>query len=71
MDSFVAYVAADPIRLAIGRPENADANCLAWVLALQAQLRLREVYGVADAIATDLGARVDLFQAVLSLNDRS
>ena len=33
-----------------------------------AQLRLREVYGVADAVATDGGARVDLFQALLSLN---
>lgn len=68
MDAFVAYVAADPARWAIGRPENGDANRLAWIRALQAQLRLREVYGVADAVATDGGERVDLFQALLSLN---
>jgi Holliday junction resolvase-like predicted endonuclease len=68
MDSFVASVAADPGRWAIGRPENGDANRLAWLRALQAQLCLREVYGVADAVATDGGERVDLFQALLSLN---
>jgi Holliday junction resolvase-like predicted endonuclease len=68
MDSFVASVAADPGRWAIGRPENGDANRLAWLRALQAQLRLREVYGVADAVATDGGEQVDLFQALLALN---
>lgn len=68
MDAFVASVAADPDRWAIGRPENGDANRLAWLRALQAQLCLREVYGVADAVATDGGERVDLFQALLSLN---
>ena len=68
MDAFVAYVAADPGRWAIGRPENGDANRLAWLRALQAQLCLREVYGVADAVATDGGERVDVFQALLSLN---
>lgn len=52
----------------IGRPENADANRLAWVRALQAQLRLREVYGVADEATADSGETVDLFQALLSLN---
>lgn len=30
MDAFVAYVVADPGRWAIGRPENGDANRLAW-----------------------------------------
>ena len=68
MDDFVAYVAADPGRWAIGRPENGDANRLAWLRALQAHLCLREVYGVADAVVTDGGDRVDLFQALLSLN---
>ncbi len=68
MDAFVASVAADPARWAIGRPENGDANRLAWLRALQAQLRLREVYGVADVISADGGAQVDLFQALLSLN---
>lgn len=68
VDAFVAHVAADPVRWAIGRPENADANRLAWIRALQAQLRLREVYGVAGAVATESGEMLDLFQALLSLN---
>ena len=68
VDAFIAFVAADPGRWAIGRPENGDANRLAWIRALQAQLCLSEVYGVADAVATDGGKRVDLFQALLSLN---
>lgn len=68
MDDFGTHVAADPGRWAIGRPENGDANRLAWLRASQAQLRLRDVYGVADAVVTDGGARVDFFQALLSLN---
>lgn len=68
LDAFADAVAADPSQWAIGRPENGDGNRLAWIRALQAQLRLREVYGVADAVATDGGERVDLFQALLSLN---
>lgn len=68
MDTFVAYVAVDPGRWAIGRPANGDANRLVWLRALQAQLCLREVYGVADAVTTDGGERVNLFQALLSLN---
>lgn len=68
MDEFVAYVAADPTRWEIGRPENAEANRVAWIRALQAQLRLREVYGVADEVTADSGENVNLFQALLSLN---
>jgi Holliday junction resolvase-like predicted endonuclease len=52
----------------IGRPENAEANRLAWLRALQAQLRLREAYGVADEVASESGDSVDLFRALLSLN---
>lgn len=68
VDTFIAHVAANPTRWAIGRPENADANRLAWIRALQAQLRLREVYGVADDLKIATGERLDLFQALLSLN---
>jgi hypothetical protein len=67
LDAFVAHVAVDPARWAIGRPENADANRLAWVRALQAQLRLREVYGVADEMVTESGETLNLFQALLAL----
>jgi Holliday junction resolvase-like predicted endonuclease len=68
LDAYVQQVASDPGRWAIGRPENADANRLAWVRALQAQLRLREVYGVDDEVTTESGQTVNLFQALLSLN---
>jgi hypothetical protein len=68
LDVYVEQVASDPARWTIGRPENADANRLAWVRALQAQLRLREVYGVDDEVAAESGQTVNLFQALLSLN---
>ena len=67
LDAFVAQVAVDPARWPIGRPENADANRLAWVRALQAQLRLREIYGVADEMVTESGETLNLFQALLAL----
>lgn len=68
MDEFIEYVAEDPRRWDIGRPENADANRMAWLRALQAKLRLQEVYGIADEVATDSGEPINVFQACLSLN---
>ena len=68
IDEFVEYVAEDPGRWDIGRPENADANRMAWLRALQAKLRLQEVYGIADEVVTDSGEPVNVFQALLSLN---
>ena len=68
LDEFVEYVAADPGRWDIGRPENADANRMAWLRALQAKLRLQEVYGIADEVTSDTGEHVNVFQALLSLN---
>jgi len=68
LDTYVEQVAADPATWRIGRPENAEANRLAWLRALQAQLRLREAYGVADEVTSDSGDTVDLFRALLSLN---
>lgn len=68
LDTYVEQVAADPTTWKIGRPENAEANRLAWLRALQAQLRLREAYGVADEVTSDSGDTVDLFRALLSLN---
>jgi Holliday junction resolvase-like predicted endonuclease len=68
IEAFVEYVASDVARWEIGRPENADANRLAWLRALQAQLRLREVYGVDDEVTSESGKTVNLFQALLSLD---
>lgn len=68
VEAYVEQVAADPATWMIGRPENTEANRLAWLRALQAQLRLREAYGVADEVTSDSGDAVDLFRALLSLN---
>jgi hypothetical protein len=68
IEAFVEYVASDVARWKIGRPENADANRLAWLRALQAQLRLREAYGVDDEMTSESGETVNLFQALLSLD---
>jgi Holliday junction resolvase-like predicted endonuclease len=68
VDTYVEQVAADRATWMIGRPENAEANRLAWLRALQAQLRLREAYGVADEVASDSGDTVNLFRALLSLD---
>lgn len=35
---------------------------------MQSHLRLTEIYGVADTITTEAGERVDLYQALLSLD---
>ena len=68
VDTYVQQVAADPATWMIGRTENAEANRVAWLRSLQAQLRLREAYGVADEVTSDSGETVDLFLALLSLN---
>lgn len=51
----------------IGRPENHEANRLAFIRAMRTRLQLMEVYGVAATVTTDAGDAVDLFQALLSL----
>lgn len=50
----------------IGRPENHEANQLAYVRALRTRLQLTEVYGVGTSVTTDAGEPVDLFQALLA-----
>ncbi len=68
MDTYVEQVASDAAKWVIGRPENSEANRLAWIRALQAQLRLREAYGVDDDVTSESGETVNLFQALLSLD---
>jgi hypothetical protein len=51
----------------IGRPENHEANRLAYIRAMRTRLQLTEVYGVADTVTTEAGGAADLFQALLSL----
>lgn len=68
LDAYLEQVVSDPAKWTIGRPENYEANRLAWLRALQAQLRLHEVYGIADEVNSESGESVDIFQALLSLN---
>lgn len=51
----------------IGRPENHEANRLAYMRALRTRLQLTEVYGIAETVTTDGGESVDVFQASLSM----
>jgi Holliday junction resolvase-like predicted endonuclease len=68
IDTYVEQVASDPAKWSIGQPENAEANRVAWLRALQSRLRLREAYGVDEQVTTESGNTVDTFQALLSLN---
>lgn len=51
----------------LGRPENHEANQLAYIKALRTKLRLMDVYGVGELVSTDAGETAPLFQALLSL----
>ena len=61
------FVSSDVAAQLIGRPENHEANRLAYIRAMRTQLQLTEVYGVDEMVITDSGARANLFQALLSL----
>ncbi|MDT0628056.1 NERD domain-containing protein [Alteromonas sp. W364] len=52
----------------IGSLENHDANQMAVINTLSNQLRLIEVYGLNDYLTADSGLRVNLYEALLSLN---
>jgi len=64
MDEFVS---SDMATQLIGSQENHEANRLAYISAMRSKLRLTEVYGVDETVKTDSGTRVNLFQALLSL----
>lgn len=61
------FMSSDVSTKQIGRPENHEANRLAYIRAIRAQLQLDEVYGIDDSVMLESGERVDLFQALLSL----
>lgn len=64
LDDFAASELASQL---IGTPENHEANRTAYINAMRSRLRLTEVYGVGEQVTADSGERVDLFQAMLSL----
>lgn len=63
MDEFICLGLAEA---AIGRPENQEANRLAYIRALRTLLQLREVYGLDETVTTETGQRVGLFQILLA-----
>ncbi len=65
--AFHDFAASDMVHVRIGRPENSAENRLAYIRAMATQLRLREVYGVADTVTAHTGETADMFQALLSL----
>jgi hypothetical protein len=52
----------------IGSKENHEANQLAIIKTFSSKLRLVEVYGLNEYLTADTGLRVNLYEALLSLN---
>jgi len=52
----------------IGSKESHEANQLAIIKTFSSQLRLVEVYGLDEYLTADSGLRVNLYEALLSLN---
>lgn len=51
----------------IGTPENHEDNQIAYIKSLGTDLQLSEIYGLDKIIQTDSGLKVDIHQALLSL----
>lgn len=62
-----AFASSEKAGQIIGRPENHEANQLAYIAAMRTHLRLTEVYGVDEMVTADTDERVHLFTALLSL----
>jgi len=50
-----AFMRSPQAAQTIGRPENHEANRLAYLCAIRTRLQLTEVYGVAETVTTDAG----------------
>lgn len=62
-----AIATSDMAGTVIGHLGDHQANLFAHIKAMRTQLQLTEVYGLADTVTTETGLRVDLFQALLSM----
>lgn len=62
-----AFATSEMVNVAIGKPENHEANRFAYIKAIRTRLRLTEVYGLDELLTADSGLRADLFQTLLSL----
>ncbi len=65
--AFEKFASSEIATQQIGSRENHEANRLAYIRAIRNQLRLDEVYGIDESVMLESGERVDLFQALLSL----
>lgn len=50
-----------------GSPENEESNRFAWISTIRTKLELMEIYGLDDEINTYNGNKIDLFQAILTI----
>ncbi|WP_298448579.1 nuclease-related domain-containing protein [uncultured Marinobacter sp.] len=63
IDEFISSGIAE---VAIGDPENHDANQLAWIKAIRGRLVMQSVFGFEDKITLEDGTGVDLHQLLLA-----
>lgn len=61
------FLASDAAFQIIGRPENQEANRLAYIRAIRTQLQLDEVYGIDEHVRLESGEHAPIFQTLLSL----
>jgi hypothetical protein len=61
------FVGSGKLIESMGRPENQEQNQLAYIRALSSKLQLTEVYGLGESVSVESGLRVNLFQALLSI----
>ena len=64
---FQLFVTSGLDKVQLGSVENQEANQIAYVKSLGGYLQLSEIYGLSDTIQTDKGFKVDIQQALLSL----
>ena len=50
-----------------GSPENEETNRFAWLSAIRTKLELAEIYGLDDEITIENGNKIDLLQALLTI----
>ena len=65
--AFEQFASSEMATQQIGSRENHEANRLAYIRTMRNQLQLDEVYGIDESVMIESGERVNLFQALLSL----
>ncbi|MFM5213807.1 MULTISPECIES: nuclease-related domain-containing protein [Aeromonas] len=60
------FAASDMAGAIIGRPENHEANQLAYIKAIRSQLYLQTIFGLGERVRLNDGAEVALHHAILA-----